>query len=237
MRPLPLLPFAALCFLALPARAGNSDPGEAKAAYATADKALNQAYAKAKADLPSELFAELQRDQREWIAYRDERAAEAAVHDGGAAQGKERENAEYWRTLSALTEERTAIVGGWMKRGSFAREWEGVWIDGRGGTLAILQSGEDEFDFALDVVRGPTYHLGRIDGKAKWNGGTARFSTEAPEGEGEAWLTFVKRGPKVEVVAENASGFHGARAYFDGHYLRIAELTDEDREALLSPEE
>jgi len=42
---------------------------------------------------------------------------------------------------------------------------------------------------------------------------------------------------KLEIIGENTSSFHGARAYFDGDYIRVAELTDEDRKAILSPEE
>ncbi len=236
MKPLPFLHAALAFWLAVPAWAEDLTLAQAKAKFAAADKALNEAYAKAKASLPDGVFAELQQDQREWITYRDGRSAEAAAYDGGAEEGKERENVEYWRSLADLTGERTAILGGWMKWDSFAHEWEGVWTDGHGGTLSILQSGAGEFRFVLDVVRGPTYHLGHIGGLAKWNGNTARFTADEITAEGETWLTFVKRGLKLEVIAENASGYHGARAYFDGHYLRIAELTEEDRRNILSPE-
>jgi hypothetical protein len=86
------------------------------------------------------------------------------------------------------------------------------------------------------VVRGPTYHIGSIGGSAKWNGSTAHFSIQALDEEGGTWLTFLKWGVKLEIIGENTSSFHGARAYFDGEYIRVSELTDGDRKAILSPD-
>lgn len=209
---------------------------EAKADFTAADKTLNAIYAKAKADLPEHLFAELQQDQRDWISYRDHRSEQAAAFDGGAAEGAEKTTAEYWSSMAGITAERVEIIAGWMKWDGFAHEWEGIWSDGQGGRLAILQNEDGRFAFALDVVRGPTYHLGNIGGSAEWNGITARFTTPSLDEEGETWLTFLKRGIKLEVIGENTSSFHGVRAYFDGVYVRISELTDEDRKMILSPE-
>jgi len=210
---------------------------QARAKFAAADKALNQAYAKAKSTLPEGYFSELQVDQRDWIEYRDYRSEQAAAFDGGAAEGQEKTTVEYWSSLAAITEERVEIITGWTKWDKFAHEWEGVWLDGNGGRLAIMQNEEGAFAFSLDVVRGPTYHIGSIGGSAKWNGSTAHFSIRALDEEGETWLTFLNRGVKLEIIGENTASFHGARAYFDGDYIRVAELTDEDRKAILSPEE
>jgi uncharacterized protein YecT (DUF1311 family) len=209
---------------------------QAKANFTNADKALNQAYTKAKGTLPEHLFSDLQQDQRGWIDYRDYRSEQAAAFDGGAAEGQEKTTVEYWSSLAAITEERVRIIEGWTKHETFTHEWEGVWSDGEGGLLAILQNTEGGFAFSLDVVRGPTYHIGHIGGSARWNGSTARFSIPALDEEGETWLTFLKRGVKLEIIGENTSSFHGARAYFEGEYIRVAELTDEDRKAILSPE-
>jgi uncharacterized protein YecT (DUF1311 family) len=209
---------------------------QAKAKFANADKALNQAYSKAESALHEGYFSELQVDQRDWIEYRDYRSEQAAF-DGGAAEGQEKTTVEYWSSLAAITEERVEIITGWTKWDQFAHEWEGVWLDGNGGRLAIMQNEEGAFAFSLDVVRGPTYHIGSIGGSAKWNGSTAHFSIQALDEEGETWLTFLKRGVKLEIIGENTSSFHGARAYFHGEYIRVSELTDEDRKAILSPEE
>ncbi|MEX2386826.1 MAG: hypothetical protein WD534_03025 [Phycisphaeraceae bacterium] len=88
--------------------------------------------------------------------------------------------------------------------------------------------------FDLEVSRGPTSHYGRIAGTADRNGALARFTDRnAPtrrqfkfEGDGDTWLSFIRRGPTLEVVGVNTASYHGARAYFDGHYVRVAPLTD-----------
>ena len=209
----------------------------AKAEFTKADQGLNQIYTEAQSTLPEWTFGDLQQDQREWLEYRDLRAEQAAAFDGGAAEGQEKNTPDYWETLAALTQERTLIIGGWIRHDRFAHEWEGVWIDGQGGHLSILQNEAGHFTFRLEVVRGPTYHLGQIGGTAKWNGATAHFETRAEDDEGETWLTFLKRDLRLEIIGENTSSFHGARAYFEGHYVRVSELTEEDRKAILTPEE
>jgi len=224
-------------FLMLSLAAEELTLEQAKAEHAAADKLLNVSYAKAKSTLPEHLFAELQEDQRSWLSYRDYRSLQAAGFDGGAEEGKEKSTVEYWTTLASITEERVRIIEGWMKHDSFAHEWEGIWSDGEGGHLAIFENAEGQFAFTFDVVRGPTYHVGGIGGNAQWNGSSARFSVTSEGEDGETWLTFLKRGIRFEVIGENTSPYHGARAYFDGHYVRVAELTAEDRKAILENEE
>ncbi len=208
---------------------------QAKASFAKADATLNATYQRAKTSMEEWAFAELQQDQREWIENRDQRAEMAAAYDGGAEEGKEKLAVEYWTTLDILTAERTRIVNGWINHDKFAHDWEGVWLDGDGGLLRIMQNEAGKFVFVLDVVRGPTYHVGNIGGTTSWNGSTARFTTESLVDETETWLTFIKRGIKLEVIGENTSGHHGARAYFDGDYVRVSELSETDRKEILSP--
>lgn len=50
----------------------------AQEAFAKLDRALNESYQKAKAILPEHLFEQVREEQRDWIAYRDQRAATAA---------------------------------------------------------------------------------------------------------------------------------------------------------------
>lgn len=207
-----------------------------RADIAVADRELNQIYQSAKSTLPESIFAELQEDQRRWIGYRDGRSEEVARFDGGAEVGKERVTSTYWESVLSQTEGRISTIKGWMNWDKFAHEWEGVWTDGFGGWLYILQNEPGKFTFLVDVVRGPTYHLGSLDGVAVWNGFTARFSVKDETEENETWLTFIKHEVKLEVIGENTSPFHGARAYFDGKYVRVRELTDEDRSEILSPE-
>jgi uncharacterized protein YecT (DUF1311 family) len=214
----------------------NKSIDQLKADIAVADRKLNEVYQKAKASLSEWVFAELQEEQRTWIDYRDGRSEEVARFDGGAEEGKEKLSSAYWESVLAETEGRIDTINGWMKWDQFAHEWEGVWTDGNGGWLYILENETGKFTFLIDVVRGPTYHLGSLDGVAVWNGSSARFSLKEDGEELETWLTFIKRDVKLEVIGENTSPFHGVRAYFEGKYLRLRELTDEDRKLILSPE-
>ena len=203
---------------------------EAKQAFADADATLNSVYEKAKETIPAYRFAKILQEQREWIAYRDNRAAAAARFDGRAIRGKESANPEYWNAMAYLTETRIEILNAWMKVDTFTKTWEGAWIDGYGGILRIVENPDGTFTFACSVVRGPTYHLGNIDGTAAANQTTARFSTRVDKDSAETWLTFLLEGDgRLRVIGENTQFFHGARAYFDGNYLRVRELTDEDR--------
>lgn len=175
------------------------------------------------------LGRELQVEQRKWIDYREYRAKAAAVFDGGAQEGKEKQNPEYWNSAGAITEVRTEIINALVNTDKFAdREWQGTWIDGKGGTIRITENEDGSILFLAECVRGPTYHTGSIDGTARVNGRTARFSIKEDVAEKETWLTFLKREKKLELVSENAQYYCGARAYFDGEYVRVANLNPEE---------
>lgn len=206
---------------------------QAKIKFVYFDHSLNTAYQEAKSNLPEYLFETIRREQRDWIAYRDRRAEAAARFDGGAKPGTEKTNPEYWNAMAYLTETRVEILKAWRKTDSFTKTWEGAWIDGYGGILRIAEGDDGSLTFTCSVVRGPSYHLGDIAGTAKTNETTARFTTQVEGEETETWLTFLPEGDgRLRVIGENTQYFHGARAYFDGKYLRVRELTKEDREAM-----
>ena len=210
---------------------------EAKAEFAEADKALNDAYSKTKKALPEYEFEDLRKDQRGWLAYRDQRVFECLFFDHGVnaekiGKDKAKESPHYWAILADLTESRIAVLGGWRGIGD-PDSLTGRYVDGYGGYMELVQDG-DKLCFSIEVVRGPTYHLGRIGGVAKINANMARFSDAGraedikAEDEDETWLTFIDRGRKIEVIGTNTLPYHGARAYFDGRYIRVAELTDKE---------
>ncbi|MEM9016854.1 MAG: lysozyme inhibitor LprI family protein [Verrucomicrobiota bacterium] len=214
----------------------GNDLASEKARFASEDQKLNQTYARAKSDLSEWDFKALQEEQQGWLEYRDARSEEVALLEGQAQEGQEEEDAAYWGAMADLTAMRTEIVNGWLIAFDFDREWEGIWKDGSGGILLIEEIGEKAFRFSIEVVRGPTYHLGALGGEAKVNQSSARFAI-APEGiEEETWLTFLKEGMKLRVVGDNTHFFHGARAFFDGEYVRVAELDDEARARARDPE-
>lgn len=230
MRLLILLIAALVLFTSSPAFSETFE--EVRSEFASLDTELNRVYQSAKASLPEWRFTELQKEQRDWLEYRDARAKEAAVFEGQASEGEESTNLEYWRAMGYLTETRIAIVEAWTKMDEFPREWEGVWTDGRGGTLLIMETGDREIQFFLDVVRGPTYHMGTIEGTASTNGSMARFTIREESFDEETWLSFSTQRGHLTVMGANTQFYHGARAYFDGKYIRLRQLTAEDRRTI-----
>ena len=78
-----------LALFTLPAFAQNLSLAEAKQAFADADATLNSVYNEVRETVPGYRYTKIQKEQRDWIAYRDHRAIAAAQFDGGAASGKE----------------------------------------------------------------------------------------------------------------------------------------------------
>jgi hypothetical protein len=107
-----------------------------------------------------------------------------------------------------------------------------LWIDGQGGTVEIVeQNGRLLFDF--NVVRGPAHNLGVLAGGAVWNEGIGWFSDKGRDKEkaGETNIAFIRRDLRLEVIAANASHYHGHRAYFDGLYFKAASLDAQEQAA------
>ena len=136
----------------------------------------------------------------------------------------------YWQARTDLTIDRVSYLRAIMTADRFV-DWDGVWIDSYGGVLELTQDPErpDRVCFSLSVVRGVTYHTGEISGCARSNGPTMWFSdgylaTDDDEYRRQAWLTFVLRHPYLVITGANTGWYHGARAYFDGEYVRRAPL-------------
>jgi len=210
---------------------------EAKEAFAVADRALNEAYREAREALAPYLFEELRDEQRAWLAERDERSANVTRWDSQVVEGNVEGNPGYWIHLEGLTLQRLMVVQAWALDGTFEKVWEGAWTDGEGGLLLIEEGEGKEIRFRIDVVRGPTYHIGNIGGVARSLAATARFATQAEGEEEETWITFLQEGRKLRVIGENTQYFHGMRAYFDGDYFRFRGLLPEDREEIAEASE
>jgi len=237
---------------------------EARAEFSAADAELNKVYGKAKQVLDDWKFEQLKLEQKRWLEYRDDRAISDATFNGGQQfSGREKEAPEYWESLTWISETRSRMIGGWIsaeEKYDGEAPWTGEWQDGHGGWLRIVQlelpaaesvrKNEDfakpigKMRFQLEVVRGPTYHLGAIGGEAKVNGGMAFFSDAGnveprPFDDGaETWLVFEKRYgvPQLEIKAENTTGYHGMRAYFHGVYTRVDDLDAAEQKAVLEGE-
>lgn len=223
-----------LCFLAVVARAEdqNASLAEAKATFAKADRALNEAWTAIKKALPEKIFTELKAQQRGWLESRDRLALEASPAPKDAAEAKR--SAAYWQTAASLTETR----GKWLRRLADNEDdpLTGLWTDGNGGTLEMVERTETQkLFFVFHVVRGRALHLGVIAGAAHWNSPLGWFSDKGREADKpeETNIAIIEKERHLEVTGANTSYYHGARAYFDGAYYKIAPLDDKEQESVV----
>lgn len=210
---------------------------EARSEFAAADGLLNALYAQAATELPAEAFEDLRRDQRRWLAGRDPYAAAVARLQGGAAEGAEEDEPWFWLARAERTAARSEVLRGWLvyfRDGRDATGWEGVWVDGDGGTVWVAEVAADRVALQVFVVRGPTFHLGELAGVAERHGRTARFTARFEDEGPPTWLTLVIEGPRLRVFGEHTWPFHGVRAYFDGDYVRVRTLESGERAELLT---
>jgi uncharacterized protein YecT (DUF1311 family) len=208
--------------------------------YREADARLNEVYAARRAELGDRMFSRLRAYQRDWLERRDSLAAETARLYDGAPRGAEATSPVYWQTMTEMTRTRIRILEAWRSPLRL-RGWEGEWIDGYGGSLTIVDDPDSEgaFLFELEVVRGATAHTGLISGRARTNDHLARYTDrdaapEKPAELGETWLSFRREAPHLVVRGANTSWYHGARAYFSGRYIRVADVSEEARRRLQS---
>lgn len=205
----------------------------AKARYQNADRELNEAWTSLKKALPEADFATLREGQKTWVQYRDD-VAKAQMSEAPQDEKALMQSADYLDAAATLTDSRVK----WM-RGLLATltntdtSLTGEWSDGWGGDLQILQDGH-MLHFAISAVRGRSAANGELGGDASWNEPLGWFSDKGtdPEKHDETNLAFVLRRGKLEVIGANTQFYHGARAYFDGMYVKVGALDAATREAL-----
>ncbi|MCA1658748.1 MAG: DUF1311 domain-containing protein, partial [Verrucomicrobiaceae bacterium] len=117
---------------ALVATAEEKTPtlAEAKAAYAKADRALNEAWAAAKKALSESEFAELQIKQRAWVKFRE---SGARGENREAGEKEEARDATYFEAAARITQTRVEWLRGRTTNAS--ESLTGVWIDSYGGVV------------------------------------------------------------------------------------------------------
>lgn len=225
-----------LSFAVLPALAEEQkEPtlAEAKAAFAKADRALNEAWAAMKKALPESEVQELTIRQRAWVEFRDRRARwEAPEPDETAA----RRSPSYFSFAADLTQDRVKWLRGRTK--GYGDTLTGSWIDSYGGTVEIVEQ-ENRLLFVFSVVRGHTLDLGSLAGVASWNERIGWFSDKGRDKDkaDEANLSFIRRDGEIEVTGANTSHYHGVHAYFDGFYCKVASLDDKQKAAVIKAAE
>ncbi len=197
---------------------------EAKAAFDKADANLNAAWEAVKKDFDASRFNALKEDQKAWVEYRDYTATSPGFSGAPADEAKAKQSPEYFSTAATLTASRTAWLKGLLAKDTGA-SLTGEWSDSYGGHMEIVEK-DGKLHFSIEVVRGPTAHLGSLAGLAAWNDPIGWFSDKGRDKtkEEETNLSFVLRDGKMQLTGANTSAYHGARAYFDGDYVRVASL-------------
>lgn len=233
-----LLALIVLCCAALvgkcPAQEEKKQTAQqAKELFEKEDRLLNEAWAAAKKALSEADFNELKEEQRAWMEYRDY-LARSPLYTGAEAQGElPLDSPEYLEAAAGLSETRTEWLKGLVKK--FADETlTGVWTDSYGGRIEIAEK-DGHLHFSIVCVRGQSSHVGDLEGIAVWNRPIGWFSDKGKNdtGEQEANLCFVLRNHRLEITGANTSHYHGARAYFDGTYLRVGTLSAERQKELV----
>ena len=218
------------------AHAADQELESAKAEFAEADRELNEQYQLTREALTESQFDSLREEQRDWLRYRDARSIQAVRYDERSTpEGEEKNTAYFWQVMAGLTKHRTKMVKAWRDTRS-DKPLTGRYADDYGGSMLLLEQ-DNKLYFLIEVVRGPTYHLGGIAGIAEINGRLARYSDNDTENKKkETWITFITGGQRLKLITANAHYYHGARAYFDGEYLRVGDLTPEQKKAVIEGE-
>lgn len=209
---------------------------EAKAEFAKVDRALNQAWRAAKSAVEGQALAQLTLSQREWLEFRDERAKQESE---SAGEKEAKRSATWHTTAAALTQSRVDWLRGKAEATKQRDETlTGIWTDSYGGTMHVVHqpgaaadtgaAGAGRLLFAIEVVRGPTYHTGDVAGVASWNDRLGWWTDKGvdPGKAEESNLAFVDRDGCVEVIGANTVYYHGARAYFEGIYCKVGTLDE-----------
>lgn len=206
---------------------------QAKALFEKEDRALNEAWVAAKKLLPESEFNKLKEEQRMWVEYRDY-LARSPLYTGAEAQAELPLDAvEYLEAAAGLSEMRTRWLKGLVKESS-DETVTGVWTDSYGGRIEIVEK-EGHLHFIIQCVRGPSSHVGGLSGIAVWNQSLGWFSDKGIDkgGEPETNLSFVLRNKRLQVHGANTGYYHGARAYFDGEYVRVESLNAKEQAKIL----
>lgn len=201
---------------------------KARQAYEAADAELNRVYKEVRAKLSPELQKELRADERAWIQGKEYYCGFQKELARGADPVEA--EVEFYNCQKDFSVERVKYLQAWTGEG-IPEGLAGEYDDGVGGQLVIRKATADDFTFAAGCVRGPTAHTGSIEGKAvRLNDSAATFKeqgdcqTEA--GRECCVLEFTIRGRRIEIKTRGCSYHHGARAFFDGKYLKVSGKTD-----------
>ncbi len=194
------------------------------------EKRFEKLFAQANDRLDPADFSLLQQQHADW----QERAKNEAGFSAGLTSDQELNSPEYWRHLLGSHRAWRDFLFARVGEG-ISDELPGVYIDGSGGQLTILDkpSTEGAFPFGILVVRGPSAHIGEVNGSAAMgDSGLAVFTDQDKEAiqsmDGKVCkLTFDLSIPRlINVEEENCHYYQGMRAYFTGQYYKLGEVPE-----------
>lgn len=211
-------------------------------AFRAADRRLNILYRSLRKKLPEKTRKEIRDDSRMWIRRKE-------YNCGWQRENADEKNAEsaYYECLSGETRSRIEYLqlafGGEQTHDSI----QGTYQDGASGVLVLKNEG-DHYRFAIQVVRGPTSHLGELNGTLADFSAAQKHPTKPeekilPSATYTAGLknddpyddctidfylvsyeTVQGRRPSFRISEEGrCTAYHGARAYFDGTFRKTSD--------------
>jgi len=190
------------------------------------DKLLAKATKRALHGLTGKGLSLFEEDQKNWTDWQVEFFSDASSKLRSASELSEEE-------LATWTEEirrRTSWIHGLMDH-RYQQDLTGFWNDGAGGYFSLVEQG-DQIHFLASCTRGPTRHLGSIQGTAKRSGEKAVFTISEFDNE-PTQLEFSFVQPWIILKGTNTAPYHGNSAYFDGHYVKIAPLSDDEKQVVI----
>lgn len=197
---------------------------QARQRFAAADADLNKTFQEVRGKLRGNALNDLRDRQREWLKHRDYMASDQPRQNGFTG-GDFKQSPDYWEAMADLTKERAEFLRAAFNP-ALAKGITGVYQDSFGGALQLEQTAQGVV-FSVNVVRGPTTHTGGLTGVAALKGSVAVYKEKLEPGEDRkpCELTFAfSDGHIVKVAGKNTEYYHGARAYFDGTYFKVAKL-------------
>jgi uncharacterized protein YecT (DUF1311 family) len=210
---------------------------EAKAAFAKADRELNAVWEQLKKEMSEPRMAELRAKQRDWVEYRDHLASSPGYSGAPDDEAAAKNSPEFFDTAAALTSDRTGWLRGFLSK-ALDESMTGTWTDSYGGHVDVVEK-DGKLHFVFNCVRGHSAHLGALAGIAQWNETIGWFSDKGRDKDktDETNLAFVMDGGILEVHGANTQPYHGARAYFDGDYIKTGALPAKAQAAVLKAAE
>ena len=197
---------------------------QARKHFAAADADLNKTFQELRGKLRGNALTEFRDRQREWLKHRDYIASDQPRQNG--YEGSDfKQSPDYWESMADLTEERTKFLRAAYDP-ALPKGITGLYQDSQGGLLQLEETAQG-IVFSINVVRGPTLHTGGLTDVAVRKGSGAIYKEEVEPGDDRqpAELTFAfSDGHIVKVTGKNTEYYHGARAYFDGTYFKVAKL-------------